>query len=85
LLDENAQPRLDTHQNGRGIVERGGLALASGEMAPWNVAQATWNQNRKHYMEWANGKALILTFLNKKLRTALIALIEIKSIALPHP
>jgi hypothetical protein len=22
LLDENAQPRLDTHQNGRGIVER---------------------------------------------------------------
>jgi hypothetical protein len=23
LLDENAQPRLDTHQNGRGIEERG--------------------------------------------------------------
>jgi hypothetical protein len=23
LLDKNAQPRLDTHQKGRGIVERG--------------------------------------------------------------
>jgi hypothetical protein len=22
LLDENAQPRLETHQNGRGIVEK---------------------------------------------------------------
>jgi hypothetical protein len=51
-LDKNAQPRLDTHQNGWGIVERRVTRPRLRWSGAMEVAQATWNKNRKHYMQW---------------------------------
>jgi hypothetical protein len=63
LLDESAQPRLDTHQNGRAIVGRARLALASGEVAPWKLHEPHEQRQKALYaMAVRSGPALTSRF-----------------------